>query len=162
MQESVKIYFKNGNFALIDKEDYELVSKFTWRECKRINNSYAITTKVINKKETTISLHRLIMNVTQTNIHIDHINHIGLDCRKINLRIATVSQNAQNKRKTKFTSSKYKGAAYSNYHKKWLSSIKINGKSKHLGFYDNEIEAALHYDKAAKEHFKEFAKLNFA
>jgi hypothetical protein len=36
-----------------------------------------------------------------------------------------------------------------------------NKKTKHLGYFNEEIEAAKCYDQYAKEHYGEFAKLNF-
>jgi len=46
----------------------------------------------------------------------------------------------------------------------WRAKIKINkhdAYDTHLGYYNNEKEAALAYDAAAKQHFGEFALTNF-
>jgi len=93
---------------------------------------------------------------------IDHINNNGLDNRKANLRPATPAQNARNRRKMAAkTSSKYKGVSYSASARKWCAAIRVNGQYKYFGLFQNEIEAAKAYDKAAKKYHREFAQLNF-
>ncbi len=49
--------------------------------------------------------------------------------------------------KPKYTST-YKGVCWDKRTKKWLSQIKINGKTKHLGHYENEIDAYKAFQKA--------------
>ena len=53
------------------------------------------------------------------------------------------------------------GVLEKRYEKMWGAFIKIDGKSKYLGWFRNEIEAAKAYDEAAKKYHKEFANLNF-
>jgi hypothetical protein len=57
-------------------------------------------------------------------------------------------------------SSKYFGVSYHKRHGKFLASIKKNGKLCHLGCFENEIEAALAYNKKAVELYGENANLN--
>lgn len=60
----------------------------------------------------------------------------------------------------KLTSSIYKGVIWDEQRGKWRSRIEINGKRKHLGYFESEVDAADAYDKAAVELFGSFAKLN--
>jgi hypothetical protein len=91
---------------------------------------------------------------------VDHINRNGLDNRKANLRLATISENCRNRGIRKGASSKFKGVHWCNTRKKWLVGIKLNGHRKHLGSFDNEIKAAKAYDEAAKKYHGQFATLN--
>ena len=96
-------------------------------------------------------------------LFVDHINHNGLDNRKANLRPATRSQNSFNRLIIirKDLSSKYKGVTWGKYKKMWQARIGIYGKRKHIGFFKDEVQAAMAYDKAAKKYHGEFASLNF-
>ena len=98
-----EIILNSGAIALVDDEDYEMVSKYKWQESKAIRNgkyytSYALgKTCGSNKTRKTISMHRLIMN-TPPHLVVDHINHNGLDNRKENLRNVTQGENQRNLR----------------------------------------------------------------
>jgi len=112
----------------------------------------------INKK--LYKLHRLIYkyfneawDITDTSYNnlIDHININSYDNRIENLRIATHSQNCRNQNKRKNCSSKYKGIYWGKNNNKWQAKIRINGKVKYLGSFDNEEEAAEVYKKKYDE-----------
>lgn len=79
---------------------------------------------------------------------VDHINNIKTDNRVDNLRIVTNRQNC-NRQHIK-SSSKYVGVSWDNFNKKWKSQIQINGKKKHLGLFNSEIEASEYYENALK------------
>ena len=107
-----------------------------------------------------VKLHRFIMN-TPPNMDTDHINHKILDNRKNNLRICTTAQNIHNSVKTKHqTSSKYKGVHFATHANKWRAVITINYKTKHLGYYNKEINAAIAYNKQAIKLHGKFASIN--
>lgn len=158
-----KIKLTNSdNFILIDDEDFNLVKKYKWRENKRgkkSNTSYAET--MINNKNQ--SVHRLILGITDSKVFVDHINHNGLDNRKINLRLVTHQQNIMNSsgyRKVD-KSSKYRGVTFDKERKKWMAKIRFNYRTIFLGRFDKEIDAAKKYDEFALLFFKNFANLNF-
>jgi hypothetical protein len=93
---------------------------------------------------------------------VDHINHNGLDNRKVNLRFATRAENARYARKTKNKfSSNYKGVHYIKRAKRWRTMITFEDKTIYIGQFRDEISAAKAYDRAAKKYFGEFACLNF-
>ena len=91
---------------------------------------------------------------------IDHINNVKDDNRIVNLREATGFQNQANQKPQVGKTSKYKGVCWSKQCCKWRAYIKVNYKTIHLGYYHNEEDAALAYNKAALEIFGEFAKIN--
>jgi hypothetical protein len=116
----------------------------------------------INRYETSVErkMERHILVDVPEGLLIDHKNGDSLDNRKENLRIATYRQNSQNKRKiNKNTTSQYKGV--SRFRTGWHATIRVNGKCISLGIFSDEKEAALIYDKNAKEFFGEFACTNF-
>jgi hypothetical protein len=73
---------------------------------------------------------------------IDHINTTRDDNRIDNLRSVTKHQNQFNRNA--------KGYSWHKLKNKWLSSIKINGKNEHLGYFLTEQEASQAYQDAKK------------
>lgn len=84
---------------------------------------------------------------------LDHINRIRDDNRIENLRPCTHSQNLGNSRPRVH---KYKGVTFCKYTNRWRAQL----QGYNLGRFDTMEEAALAYNKAALEHFGEFAYLN--
>lgn len=79
-----------------------------------------------------------------------------------NCRWATASQQQANKRKyVNGITSQYKGVDWHKRDDKWRARIKVGGKRKYLGLFENEIDAAKAYDAAALKHFGEYANPNF-
>lgn len=156
-----KIPLTQGKYALVDDTDYELLKQHTWFVHKGLYSHYAVR----NEKDDIgkfrfVWMHREIMQ-TPDGFLTDHIDGNGLNNQRTNLRVCTAQQNQHNRAPHKNCSSKYKGVSWKNSGKKWVVRIHHNYQSKHVGVFADEIEAARAYDKAAKEAFGEFARLNF-
>ena len=160
--------------AVIDKEDYEKVMRKkiypyqksnirNWR-VKKVSDRlfYAVANIRISPDHwSNIRMHRLILDIYDPQIIIDHINRNGLDNRKINLRICNISQNSCNSRKTAFRcTSVFKGVSFVRRINKWRAYIVKHSKQYHLGLFSSEIEAAKAYNNKALELFGEYACLN--
>lgn len=146
----------NGKEAIVDDEDFERVNKLAWHQN---SNGYIANCTRINGKTVVTKLHHFILNNERSRKNpVDHINRNQLDNRRENLRICTASDNAYNRTfNFKNKTSNYRGVYKIKSCKKWYAKI----KRLHLGVTENEKEAAMLYDKKAKELFGEFAILNF-
>ena len=96
------------------------------------------------------------MNITDSNIQVDHINGDTLDNRKKNLRFATNQQNAWNAKRKINNSTGYKGVRIHRIRKKdrniiYRAGIFINGKDNFLGLFLDKKKAARIYNKAARK-----------
>lgn len=90
------------------------------------------------------------------NSWVDHENTIKADRSIKNLRLATPTQNAQNKSGYGTYS---KGVTWRDRKEKpFQAKIRVNGVRLHLGSFETEEEAAKAYQEAAIEYHGEFAR----
>jgi hypothetical protein len=111
-------------------------------------------------------LRRLIAGVTDDGLQVGHRNYDPMDCRRENLVVVTPAQRSYRNRKIKSrngkpTTSEFKGVSWHKKGKKWTAMIHGGGTHRYLGMYVREEEAALAYDRAARELYGEHARLNF-
>ena len=152
-----EIKLTQNKVALVDDSDFEWLNKLTWCAAKRKHTYYAYTTNLKGKRGSTIAMHRLIME-TPIGKRVDHKDHNGLNCQRNNMRNCTNRENQMNK--TPHGSSKYLGVSFCKINNNYHAQIRINGNNTHIGYYKNEIDAALAYNEKAKIHHGEFANLN--
>jgi len=155
-----EIPLTKGFVALVDDEDFERVSAFSW--LARISQNsvvYASRRRRVSEKPggMMIWLHRFILG-TAPGIIVDHRNSDGLDCQRANLRECDARGNTRNRRPIRGKAIK---GAYRNRQGRYGARIRIDDSFIHLGTFDTEIEAGLAYDTAARRLFGEFAYLNF-
>ncbi len=150
-------------FALVDDEDWEFLMQWKWYAAYAPNahTFYAQHQAYFpDGTQKCIKMHRLIMQEFDRNVFIDHEGSDGLNNQKYNLRRSTRSQNGQNRKKNIKGTSKYKGVKRYPPKGNWVARISANGKRYHIGYFDNENDAAIAYNEKAKQLHGVFAKLN--
>jgi hypothetical protein len=144
-----RIPLSRNLFTLIDDE-FVYLAKYNWFAS---DTNYAVRTD--NKNSCRFALHREILNLTDPNLQVDHINGNTLDNRKINLRACTANENSKNKTKPfENKVSEYKGVC--RYRNKWRSQINVNGEKIYLGLFYTEELASEAYKIASEKYHKEF------
>jgi len=166
-----RIKLTRGRNAKVSPEDFAEINRHKWQA---INNQgdtfYAIRGVYVNGRKKRLYMHREIMRPPVSDISqggkrivVDHKDGDGLNNTRENLRIATATANAYNRRKyRKKCNSKYKGVSREKGSKRWRAIIYHKRRKIHLGMFDSEIEAGKAYDEAARELYGEYAHLNFS
>lgn len=146
----------SDKFMLVDDSDFEYLSKYKWyyeKPSKKSENEYAKS--YIDKKF--VKAHRIILGISGKNNFVDHIDGNGLNNQKNNIRVCSSSDNQKNKKRI-YGTSRFRGV---NKHPGgWVAKITINKKQKHLGLFQDEVEAAKAFNKAAIESGNQFFVLN--
>ena len=152
-----EIPLTSGKVAIVDDDMFEELSKYKWYS----SHGYAARHSINSSgKDKYISMHRSICN-TPDGMYTDHINGNIQDNRRENLRVCTKAGNQRNSKKPKNNTSGFKGVSFFRAAKKWMAYIRVNHRRIYLGYFDNPIDAARAYDRAAIELHGQFARTNF-
>lgn len=160
-----EIPLTRGLVALVDDEDFERLTRYSW--CAEISKTccYAIRKQWINKRKITIRMHREVAGLPagSSKTIVDHINGNGIDNRRCNLRAATRSQNMLNRAHAPNVHGFIGVQSHKNCRSKPFSaSFKFEGKAHHLGYFSCAEDAARARDAFARAHpAAEFVKYNF-
>lgn len=152
-----KLKVCSGDYALVDDDIYAIAIKDHWH----FDGSKVFKGRAESYK----TLHSFAMgDSSKPGLMRDHKDRNPLNNQRSNLRWATPQQNSFNTSPQPNKTSKFKGVhvTISRAHrpKPYRAMIQINRKKVHIGYFKTEIEAALAYNKKAKELFGEFAYLN--
>lgn len=160
-----KIPLTQGQVALVDEEDFERLNQWKWFAHRRGQSRrfYAARNSPTDEsgRRRMVHMHREVIGAPD-GIDVDHKRVMDtLDNRKNNLRLASPSQNQGNTGVKKSNSSGYKGVCWDQGTNSWLVQLRVRKAKKLHQHFALKDDAARAYDKAAREHFGEFARLNF-
>jgi hypothetical protein len=109
--------------------------------------------------------HRIIWEMLKGKIpdglQINHKNHDRADNRIENLELVTRSENTRAQRKRVRSSSPYKHVVFDRASGKWKVEIWYKGKTRHVGRFESELDAAKAARKFYIEHDLPVETLNF-
>jgi hypothetical protein len=145
-----RIALTQGQYALVDDEDYERLNQVKWYAHENYKTFYAQRTiSTINGRRRIIHMHHEVIGIPPREFISDHKNGNGLDNQRHNLRHVTHRQNGQNRKNQKKTS-QYPGVSWHSGRKKWVAQIQLYGKIKNLGGFTNEVDAFNAYKETIK------------
>lgn len=145
-----------GKVAIIDYEDYKIVTAYKWFAHKRGGKYYASTNyKKGNAGRKALHMHRIIIKCP-SNLEVDHIDGNTLNNCKDNLRVCTHQENMFNSKLSASNKSGCKGVSFYKKTNKWVAYIHINDKMVHLGYFKTLEEASNKSKIARKRHHKGF------
>lgn len=154
-----EIPLTKGQVAFVSDCDYERLSSYKWFAFFRVGSWYAHRNgPTVSGKRETIMMHHDIVGKPARGMVTDHINRNGLDNRRCNLRHASYSENAMNRKTRKTSTTGLKGVSPKKSNGKWIAAIQVSGKRKHLGVFLTPEDAHAAYCAAAKLMHGEFSR----
>ena len=143
---SAQVFTKSGELFIVSACDFDRVQAEEWRLWSGYPNSNKVG-----------QLHKFILGDRPSNVPekyvIDHANRNIMDARRCNLRWVTRGWNSFNTALKKKGTSRFKGVYWSKNLNKWTSSF----RSRFLGAFRDEREAAKAYARKAVEFWPEWA-----
>lgn len=154
-----EVQLTQGKIALVDDADAVRVLMYRWSAVCGDTGLWYAKSRLKGTSPRSVYLHRFILGLSVGDPRVDHRNGDGLDCQRLNLRIATAAQNTYNMKVRTTSTTGLKGVTPRRG--RWDASIQYEGRRCYLGTYVTPQDAARVYDAKARELFGEFARINF-
>lgn len=149
--------FENG-YGYFDKEYFDLIKKYKWQTDRQ---GYIVTFTYENKTKSRVAMHRLIMNISNPKIIVDHKDLKKNNNRKYNLRISDDSKNEMNKGLLSNNKSGVKGVYFVKRQERWNASLeckdipqKNHRLVKRYKVFDDAVKQRIIWEA---EYFKEYS-----
>ena len=144
-------YTSNTNKPFyFDLQDFEQIKRYCWRQ-----GTYGYVVATIKSGKAPVKMHRYVLGLHKGDPMVDHKNRNKMDNRKENLRFATKSTNAMNRRANKDSRTGHKGVY--KYGSRYHAYIKIDQKAYNLGSFSSLQEAVNARREKELELFGQFA-----
>jgi hypothetical protein len=153
-----QIALTQGKVTRVSDHWFEFLNQWKWYATRSDKTWYAVrNSSGPNRKK--ILMHRVITDAPD-GVEVDHWDRDGLNNTDENLRLASRSQNNENKARIATNRSGFKGVYFDKRAKKYAAKIFFFMKRHWLGYYNTPEDAAIAYNHAALELFGEFASFN--
>lgn len=149
----VEVSLTNRKTGIIDAVDLPLIIGKKW-------HSVLCNKKWYVHSDRDGYMHRILLDAPK-NRQVDHRDGDGLNNRRYNIRVCTITQNRQNTRNQENTKTGFKGVCFHRPTNSYGARIHVNHKKISLQYHPTAEAAARAYDAAALKYFGEFARLNF-
>ena len=144
----IKIITKKGDEILVDDCDEKKVKMYSWCISK---TGYPVA----NIGGKVRKIHRYLLDLSDQDMIVDHINGNPLDNRRKNLRICTVTENARNTARTR--NRKLPKGVSTTRSGRYRARIYVDYKEIRIGIFDTIEDAAKARRDAEIKYFGDFA-----
>ena len=145
-----EIPLTQGQVAIVDAGDYDWLNQWKWCAVSKRHKFYAARNITTHPgKQSLVYMHRIILGLDVQGSDFkdnrcltgDHVNRDTLDNRRINLRLATKSQQVWNTSAHIGSTSGLKGASFDKRAGKWRADICHKHKKVYIGCFSTPEEA---------------------
>lgn len=145
------ISLSKGKSVLVDDRDYEFFSQFKWcfRGGEDDDHGYAVRHKKTDGKDRLAYLHREIMQPPPGH-EVIFLNHDRLDCRRVNLMVATTVEARRHHQVRRDSESGIKCVRYDAASDMWIAYSVRNRTCYKLGRFGSDEEAEAAHQQAMR------------
>lgn len=148
-----EVPLSRGAVCTVDLADLPSIRGFAWSALSTPDGhlyAYCSSAKLL--------MHRLLLGLSDFRIKCDHANLDTLDNRRLNLRVATNTENSFNRNASKNSKTGVKGVSFDAHRGKFVSHISVNGRQRMLGRFDLIDDAKAAYVAESKRLHGVFAR----
>lgn len=139
-----------------DDSDWKKIMNYTWYAQSERGTYYAKTSDHSGDKHRTIRMHRLLAGARRGQV-VDHADRNGLNNRRSNLRIASLSQNLQNRRGAqKNSKTGIRGVSWWKAGGMWMARVVHQRRLVYCDYFDDIRKARSSVIKARRKYLGEY------